>query len=180
MSMAAKLMAIAKRAEKEVIKVGFFKDKTYPDGTYVAQNAWLHEYGATVDVPEHDVTIYRKIKKNGEFAKNGRFVKQSQSNFATTHHVDAYSFEIPARPFFRSMIAENKGSWAGIYAKAYIKNPEKAGQMLAMAMQSQLKDSIISGEWAPNSRAVIRRKGFDKPLVDTGLLSNSTGYQVGE
>ena len=37
---------------------------------------------------------------------------------------------------------------------------------------------IRNGNWVPNAPATIRRKGSDRPLIDTGQLVNSVEYEV--
>ena len=38
---------------------------------------------------------------------------------------------------------------------------------------------IRHGNWVPNAPATIRRKGSDRPLIDTGQLVNAVEYEVG-
>ena len=37
---------------------------------------------------------------------------------------------------------------------------------------------IRNGNWVPNAPATIRRKGSDRPLIDTGQLVNAVEYEV--
>ncbi len=43
---------------------------------------------------------------------------------------------------------------------------------------SEVRHSILTGPWDPNSEATIRRKGSSKPLVDTGQMLNSVSSRV--
>jgi phage virion morphogenesis protein len=60
--------------------------------------AAIHQFGGRIEREPSEHTIYRKVK-DGEFARNGRFVKKGASNFATTHYVGAYVIQMPARPY---------------------------------------------------------------------------------
>ena len=139
MSLAKTLNAIANQAGKATLRVGFFADKTYPDGEYVANIAFKNEHGSPED-------------------------------------------GVPPRPFFRTMIAEKKSGWGASFAAMYNGDFNQTLAKLGMGISNQLKDSITEyhGAFPHNSAATIERKGFDRPLIDTGLMSNSTGYQVGE
>lgn len=88
---------------------------------------------------------------------------------------------IPPRPFFRNMIAAKKGEWPAAIAALLKANDydgrrtlEQAGQAIA----GQLRKSIIDTNAPPLSQATVARKGFSKPLVDTGHMLNSVDYEV--
>jgi phage gpG-like protein len=75
-----------------------------PGGQYVevgtnVEYAPYHQFGATIDVKAKSIDIYRSLKKSGDFAHGGKFVKKAKSNFASTHAVPAHKITIPARPF---------------------------------------------------------------------------------
>ncbi len=82
----------------------------------------------------------------------------------------------PPRPFFRRMISKNKGSWAGDSAKLLKQYdydvPETLGVM-GDVIKEQLEDSIRELKSPPLSPVTIQRKGFSKPLIDTGNMLNS-------
>jgi phage gpG-like protein len=61
--------------------------------------AAIDQFGGRIEREPSEQTIYRKVGKDGEFAKNGRFVKKSRSNFASVHYVGAYVIKMPARPY---------------------------------------------------------------------------------
>lgn len=189
----AKLREIAEKVGKaKTVNVGFLEGATYPDGTPVALIAATNEYGGTVTVPEHDVTIHRKIDKNGNFAAGSldeegnrvgasQFVKASRSNYDTTHHVDEYTVTIPARPFFRGMIQKNKGEWPadlGKIIKAADYDAEVALGRLGKHVAEQLQESIRDFSDPANAKSTIAKKGFDKPLVDSDHMLNSVDSEV--
>lgn len=189
----AKLREIAaKVAKPNMVRVGFLEDATYPDGTPVALVAATNEYGGTVTVPAHDVTIHRKIDKNGNFAAGSldeegnrvgasQFVKASRSNYDTTHHVDEYTVTIPSRPFFRSMIQKNKGSWPeqlGKIIKAADYDETIALGRLGTMVAEQLQESIREFNDPKNAKSTVSKKGFDKPLVESSHMLNSVASEV--
>jgi hypothetical protein len=176
------LKRIGDKARGLMLSVGFFEDSPqYDNGQTVATVAFLNEFGSSPTVPEHETTIYRSMGEDGEFNKNGKFVKKSKSNFATTHHVDAYSFTIPPRPFFRNMIAEKSGEWSGQLAASMKNNGndgKKALEIQGQIIEHELVESINEFTTPGNAPSTIRRKGFNKPLVDTGNMLNSVTSKV--
>jgi hypothetical protein len=189
----AKLREIAEKVGKaKTVNVGFLEGATYPDGTPVALIAATNEYGGTVTVPAHDVTIHRKIDKSGNFAAGSldeegnrvgasQFVKASRSNYDTTHHVDEYTVTIPARPFFRDMIQKNKGEWPaelGKIIRAADYDAEVALGRLGKHVAEQLQESIRDFSDPANAKSTIAKKGFDKPLVDSDHMLNSVDSEV--
>ena len=41
-----------------------------------------------------------------------------------------------------------------------------------------VKEAITDGEWQPNAPETVRRKGSDKPLIDTGAMRQAATWQV--
>lgn len=181
--MAKVLEDIRKRVEvASQVKVGFLEGATYPDGTPVAYVAAINEFGAVVPVAKHEIMIYRKLDKNGDFAKNGRFVKRAQSNFATTHNVDAHSITIPSRPFFRDMITKQSPGWGVKLAKLAKQNQYdmlKTWGQMGDLIKGQLQASIRDFSDPPNAASTAAKKGFNKPLTDTQVMLNAADYEVG-
>lgn len=177
-----KLADIAKRIRggKEV-SVGFFADSKYPDGKPVAYIASIHEFGMTINVPERTQTVYRKLNKDMSFARGGKFVKASVSNYATTHVVPAHQIKIPSRPFFRNMIADKQSTWGGVLAKSLPSLNYDGAQALGVLgtiIQGELQNSIRDIRAPANSAATVAIKGFDNPLIHTGHMLNSVTYSV--
>jgi len=189
----AKLEEIAKKVGKvDTVNVGFLEGATYPDGTPIAMIAAVNEFGGTVNVPAHDTTIYRRVNAKGDFAAGtldeegnrigaGQFVKASKSNYATTHHVEAYTITIPPRPYFRGMIAKNKGEWGsqlGKIIKAADYDAEVAMGRLGELVKGQLQTSIRDFSDPANAKSTIAKKGFNDPLIGDATMVNSADYEV--
>jgi hypothetical protein len=88
---------------------------------------------------------------------------------------------IPPRPFFRNMIAAKSGAWPAAVAQLLRENDfdiEKALGLAGAAIAGQLRQSIIDTNAPPLSPSTIRRKGFDKPLIDTSNMINSVDFEV--
>ena len=163
-------------------QVGFMEDVTYPDGTSVPMVAFINEYGATIKVKEHDQNIYRSINEStGEFNKKGKFVKKKDSNFMTTHHVEAHTITIPPRPFFRKAIAKNKDGWGadlGKFLKEANYEADTALDQLGEEIQGQVQDSILEFTDPGNAATTIARKGKDSPLRDTMDMYRSVDHRL--
>lgn len=92
------------------------------------------------------------------------------------------SAKSPPRPYFRNMIAKNKASWPGT-ATTYLRDNghdiDKALQAMGHIISGQLMESIGTYNAGPPLKpATIKRKGFDKQLIDTGVMWNSVDYEV--
>ena len=87
----------------------------------------------------------------------------------------------PPRPFFRTAIAKKSASWGTILAKgmAYYKmDSAKALAALGTQMQSDIRESLVNWTTPPNAPSTIARKGFNKPLIDTGVMQRKIDYKV--
>ncbi len=87
----------------------------------------------------------------------------------------------PARPFFRTMIAQKSPKWADNIARvAKLNNYDmvKTMNIVGVAITDQLRDSIINGGWEGNAASTIARKGFDKPLQDTEQMVRHITHEV--
>lgn len=87
----------------------------------------------------------------------------------------------PPRPFFRSMIAKEAPSWPGKMA-ALAKNSNFDGAKVLALMGEDitgaLQQSITDFTDPPLAASTIARKGFDKPLVDSGQMLRAVSYEV--
>lgn len=88
---------------------------------------------------------------------------------------------IPPRPFFRNMVRKKKREWPKAIADLLRANDYDAAKTLELtgqAIAGQLRQSIIETNEPPLKPATVARKGFDKPLVDTGHMLNSIDHEV--
>lgn len=88
----------------------------------------------------------------------------------------------PPRPYFRRMIAKEKGTWGDKLARIVQQthDTKKALGWMGEDIASALRESINELREPPLSPVTIARKGFDKPLIDTSHMINSVTYRVHE
>lgn len=88
---------------------------------------------------------------------------------------------IPPRPFFRNMVAKHQSEWPGQVAeqlKLTDNDTELTLRRVGEVIAGELRQSIVDTNEPPLAPATVARKGFAKPLVDTGQLLNSIDYEV--
>lgn len=141
---------IAANAKPGTLRVGFLEGATYPDGTSVAMVAAMNEFGHTVKSKNQDGDM------------------------------EASYFQLP-RPFFRNMVERRKAGWPRGLSTALKNsgyNTNFALLQAGEAIAGQLRQSIKDTNSPPLAPSTIERKGFAKPLVDTGHMLNSVDYEV--
>lgn len=89
---------------------------------------------------------------------------------------------IPARPFMRPAVADHGGEWIDLMArgaKAAVDGrytPEQVLEAVTLQAAGDVAKKISAVTAPPLSPVTVKRKGFDKPLVDTGqMLQSVTG-----
>jgi hypothetical protein len=100
---------------------------------------------------------------------------------AATQEFGSPSHNIPSRPFFRTMIKQESPHWGEDIGKLLTaSNYDVAHALGSMGMEikNELQDSIKALMDPPLAPATVARKGFDKPLVDTGHMWQSIDYEV--
>lgn len=87
----------------------------------------------------------------------------------------------PARPFFRTTIAKESGTWGENLGKAvvaYDYDGELALRAVGQAMRDDVEASIQRWTTPPNAPSTIARKGHGKPLIDTAVMVRSPDFEV--
>lgn len=84
-------------------------------------------------------------------------------------------------PFFSNMIAKKSPEWgpaagALLVANGYdaAKTLDQVGQAIEGQLRQEIRDTVSPG----NAPSTIRRKGFDKPLIETAHMFNSVDHEV--
>jgi hypothetical protein len=106
---------------------------------------------------------------------------KSVAMIAAIQNFGAPSAGIPPRPFFTDMIKKRSPEWPKAIRDLLVANQYDALRVLQLTgegITGQLRKQIQDTNAPPLSKATIRRKGFDKPLIDTGHMWNSVDYQV--
>lgn len=92
---------------------------------------------------------------------------------------------IPARPFMDQTFTRHQKKWLQIINKMFseqLKNGSidynKLANVVGAAMQGDIRDTIVTGDFAPNALYTVLVKGKDTPLRDTLVMLNSVNYQV--
>lgn len=84
-------------------------------------------------------------------------------------------------PFFTNMIAEKAPGWGKKLADLLTANDydvDKALGLMGTGIAGQLRQAIVNMNEPALDPTTVARKGFDKPLVDTGHMLNSIDYEV--
>lgn len=87
----------------------------------------------------------------------------------------------PPRPFIRDMIASKSPRWGnalGLNLRAVEYDAQAALSLMGEGIKDQMVKSIVDFRNPPNAPYTIARKGFDKPLIHTGVMQRSVDYQV--
>lgn len=86
---------------------------------------------------------------------------------------------IPMRPFMRVCKHEQSRNWVNTLGKELKKSLFRKGNLdisakrLGEKIKGDIQESIINGDWEPNRPSTVRKKGFNKPLIDTGIMLHS-------
>lgn len=116
------------------------------------------------------------------FLENARYPDGTPvAMIAAINEYGAPSRGQPPRPFFRNMIHEKQGEWPEAIAnlvRANDMDAEKALDLAGAAIAGQLRQSITDLTEPPLAPSTIKRKGFDKPLIDTVHMLNSVNHEV--
>lgn len=97
---------------------------------------------------------------------------------------DEFDVNYPARPFFRVAFDTNIEKLKKLYKKRVdlimvgSGTAEALGHELGKYMVQKIKAVIETGEFAALAESTIKRKGSDKPLIDTKALLTSIRYRI--
>jgi hypothetical protein len=87
----------------------------------------------------------------------------------------------PERPFFRDMVEKRSPRWGVQLGNILRKNDyetEKSLGLMGEVVKGQLVQSINNWSSPANAARTVAKKGFNKPLIDTGVMLRSVDYQV--
>lgn len=102
--------------------------------------------------------------------------------FGTIDAGKGHNTVIPARPFFRTAIAEGKPDYGKLIEtslKLTDGNAEKALTVIGRKIQTDVQESIRNWSDPPNAESTIKQKGFNDPLIGkTRRMVNSVQMQV--
>lgn len=161
------LAVIARNVEQPAtLRVGFLSGATYPStpGKHLSQKKLASTLGGKKT----------KVMTSGAGSKPVAMI-------AAIQEFGAPSRGIPPRPFFRNMVKAKSSEWpsaiAGVLKRNHYDAP-KALNIVGEAIAGQLRQSIIQTNSPPLAPSTIAKKGFSKPLIDTGHMINSVDHEV--
>ena len=86
----------------------------------------------------------------------------------------------PVRAFFRTTVSDQKKNWV-LSVQNLMKmhdDPKKVMGLIGEHMRGQIVQSINTWTDPPNAPYTVAMKGFNKPLVDQGIMMRSISYEV--
>ena len=86
----------------------------------------------------------------------------------------------PVRAFFRTTVSDQKKNWV-LSVQNLMKmhnDPKKVMGLMGEHMRGQIVQSINTWTDPPNAPYTVARKGFNKPLVDQGIMMRSISFEV--
>ncbi len=91
---------------------------------------------------------------------------------------------LPERSFIRSTIRENGARYAKTEAEQIAQSiaggtePSIVLERLGTMVSNDIKVKIVNGPFKDLEDITAKRKGSDKPLIDTGAMRQSISYEV--
>lgn len=90
---------------------------------------------------------------------------------------------IPPRPTLEPTVSENKARISEMYRKSIEatlngQNGRAELEKIGLWTSTKVKDKFGSDELVPNAPITIKKKGSDRPLIDTGQLRNAVTYVI--
>lgn len=89
------------------------------------------------------------------------------------------SVAIPARPFMDAL--ENHEDQLSAFCTSAVQNAIDAAdatKKIGVKSVGMIQKEITDGQWVPNAPSTIKKKGSDKPLIDTGRMRQEVHYVI--
>lgn len=134
-----------------------------------------------------DNIIRQALKLDGKGVKVG--IRRGKGSHDGTDMLDIAVYNhfgtatIPARPFVSDCAEKNAGQIQEVQKRLVYRvyqgglSADGALAELGAWYVNVQKGHILHGGWTPNAPATIKRKGSNKPLVDTGQLVNTVDWE---
>lgn len=134
-----------------------------------------------------DNIIRQALKLDGRGVKVG--IRRGKGSHDGTDMLDIAVYNhfgtatIPARPFVSDCAEKNAGQIKEAQKRLVYRvyqgglSADGALAQLGAWYVSVQKGHILHGGWTPNAPATIKRKGSNRPLVDTGQLVNTVDWE---
>lgn len=89
------------------------------------------------------------------------------------------SVAIPARPFMDAL--EKQSDQLSAFCTSAVQNATDAAdatKKIGAKSVGMIQKEITDGQWVPNAPSTIKKKGSDKPLIDTGRMRQEVHYVI--
>ena len=91
--------------------------------------------------------------------------------------------DTPARPFMKQSFENHEAELRAVCQQANNViasggTAEEACKKIGVVAVGLIQQEIVDGSFEPNAESTIRKKGSDKPLIDTGFMRQSVKYVV--
>lgn len=137
--------------------------------------------------------LMREIQKLKELAvyagfQGGTKAKERDGNSIVDSDVDILDVAMwnelgtsnaPSRPFLRKSVDDNEAKIAA-FCQQQIRlllqgrtTAEEILRKLAVFQKGLIQQTMVEGVFTPNATSTIKKKGSDKPLIDTGHMRQS-------
>jgi hypothetical protein len=139
----------------------------------------------TLTIKDRDKGL-RKINKSFKGKKKHKIkvgLFGYQAGIGAIHEFGAPANRIPARPFISTTIDKNRKKYEKLferYSKHIVTGRielETVLQIIAITVASDIKKTITNLKKPKNAPSTIKKKGFDNPLIETGLMRNAVEAQ---
>lgn len=134
-----------------------------------------------------DKIIQQALKLDGKGVKVG--IRRGKGSHDGTDMLDIAVYNhfgtstIPARPFISDCAEKNAGQIQEAQKRLIYRvyqgglSADGALAQLGTWYANVQKGHILHGGWTPNAPATVKRKGSNRPLVDTGQLVNTVDWE---
>lgn len=135
---------------------------------------------------EVDVKYFHTPKVEDDGVNVGWFEDQTYEDGLTIAKVARWNefgtkAGIPQRPFMRRTMMKHEKEWIEtlktIVQKEIDKdkniNIDKALKKFGEIVKGDIQETILAGGFVKNAPATVKKKGFNMPLVDTGVMISS-------
>ena len=134
-----------------------------------------------------DNIIRQALKLDGKGVKVG--IRRGKGSHDGTDMLDIAVYNhfgtatIPARPFVSDCAEKNAGQIQEVQKRLVYRvyqgglSADGALAQLGVWYVNVQKGHILHGGWTPNAPATVKRKGSNRPLVDTGQLVNTVDWE---
>ena len=91
---------------------------------------------------------------------------------------------IDERPFMRKTFDDNLANYNKLIERLFKGmlggklDAKMAFSILGQQTEDDMKNTIMTGNFKPNSAYTVAKKGSSRPLIDTGTMRNSIRYEV--